>query len=68
MPPEVPGVSKEPEGPKDHNYDPFLLNLKKIQNSKNQQKTLFFDDFEGFLYFLQFWLKTSAKTDHGCDP
>ena len=28
----------------------------------------FFVDFEGFSNFLQFWLKTNAKTDHGCDP
>jgi hypothetical protein len=36
---------------------------------KNHQKTLIFDDFfvdfGGFSNFLQFWLKTSAKTDYG---
>ena len=29
---------------------------------------MIFVDFEGFMQFIQFWLKTSDKTDHGCDP
>ena len=29
---------------------------------------IFFVDFEGFSNFLPFWLKTSGKTDHGCNP
>ena len=28
---------------------------------------IFFVDFEDLLIFFQFWLKTSAKTNHGCD-
>ena len=42
------------------------------ENLKNHQKMLFLYDFfvafEGFLNFLPFWLKTSGKTVHGCNP
>ena len=46
------------------------LKLKKTQ--KITKKTGIFRRFllilKAFMQFIQFWLKTSGKTDHGCDP
>ena len=67
-------MSKKLKGPKDYNHDPFCCKFlaKLEENSKNYQKILFFYiffvHFEGFSNFLPFWLKTSRKTDHSCNP
>jgi hypothetical protein len=48
-------------------FQPKLNELHK--NLQNQQKSSKYASFFGdFSNFLHLWLKTSAKTDHGCDP
>jgi hypothetical protein len=56
-------VLEEPEGPKDHNHDPFCFQFSAKIN-KNLRNMPLFGDFSNF---LQVCLKTSGKTDHGCD-
>ena len=70
----MPGVSKEPEEPKDHNHDPFYRYFlaKLAENVKNHKKKIgifqwFLLILKVFMQFIQFWVKTSGKTDHGCD-
>ena len=70
----MPGVSKEPEGPRDYNEDPFCSYylVKLEENPKNHKKKqhflTIFVEFEGIFQFIQFWLNISAKTDLGVEP